>query len=100
MARVGVRCASTCPASGVRPPAIWPRWTASAPRWRNGVAGSVGAMFGPNPEAFGHPGWGGSFGSADAENHIALGYVLNQMGDRAIGDPRGTDLANAVYACL
>ena len=71
-----------------------------APRWRNGVAGSVGAMFGPNPEAFGHPGWGGSFGSADAENHIALGYVLNQMGDRAIGDPRGTDLANAVYACL
>jgi CubicO group peptidase (beta-lactamase class C family) len=71
-----------------------------APRWRNGVAGGVMDMFGTNPEAFGHPGWGGSFGSADTDNRIALGYVINQMGDRAIGDPRGTDLANAVYACL
>jgi CubicO group peptidase (beta-lactamase class C family) len=71
-----------------------------APRWRNGVCGNVDHMFGPNPEAFGHPGWGGSFGSADVEAGIAMGYVLNQMGDRSIGDPRGAALANALYACL
>jgi CubicO group peptidase (beta-lactamase class C family) len=71
-----------------------------APRWRNGVCGSINDMFGPNPEAFGHPGWGGSFGCADVENQIAMGYVLNQMGDRSIGDPRGAALAQALYASL
>jgi CubicO group peptidase (beta-lactamase class C family) len=68
--------------------------------WRNGVAGSIMNMFGPNPDTFGHPGWGGSFGCADAENRIAIGYVLNQMGDHTIGDPRGTALCAAVYECL
>jgi CubicO group peptidase (beta-lactamase class C family) len=72
-----------------------------APRWRNGVCGNaLDNMFGTNPEAFGHPGWGGSFGCADTENRISVGYVLNQMGDRAIGDPRGTALTHALYACL
>jgi CubicO group peptidase (beta-lactamase class C family) len=71
-----------------------------APRWRNGVHGSVLEMFGPNPEAFGHCGWGGAFGSADAQNRVSMGYVINQMGDRAIGDPRGAALSAAVYACL
>jgi CubicO group peptidase (beta-lactamase class C family) len=72
-----------------------------APRWRNGVCGNaMDDMFGTNPEAFGHPGWGGSFGCADTDARIAVGYVLNQMGDRAIGDPRGTALTHALYECL
>lgn len=72
-----------------------------APRWRNGVCGNaLDNMFGTNPEAFGHPGWGGSFGCADTVNRIAVGYVLNQMGDRAIGDPRGVALTHALFACL
>jgi CubicO group peptidase (beta-lactamase class C family) len=71
-----------------------------APRWRNGVHGSVLEMFGPNPDAFGHCGWGGAFGCADAQNHVSMGYVINQMGDRSIGDPRGAALSAAVYACL
>jgi CubicO group peptidase (beta-lactamase class C family) len=71
-----------------------------APRWRNGVHGSVLEMFGPNPEAFGHCGWGGAFGCADAQNRISMGYVVNQMGDLAIGDPRAAALSHAVYACL
>lgn len=69
-----------------------------APRWRNGVHGSVLEMFGPNPETFGHCGWGGAFGCADAQNRISIGYVINQMGDRSIGDPRGSALSKAVYA--
>lgn len=71
-----------------------------APRWRNGVHGSVLEMFGPNPEAFGHCGWGGAFGCADVQNSVSMGYVINQMGDRSIGDPRGAALSSAVYACL
>jgi CubicO group peptidase (beta-lactamase class C family) len=71
-----------------------------APRWRNGVHGSVLEMFGPNPETFGHCGWGGAFGCADAQNRISMGYVLNQMGERSIGDPRGTALSQAVYASI
>jgi len=72
-----------------------------APRWRNGVCGNVlDNMFGTNPEAFGHPGWGGSFGCADTDNAISMGYVVNQMSDRSIGDPRGQALAEALYACL
>jgi CubicO group peptidase (beta-lactamase class C family) len=71
-----------------------------APMWRNGVAGSIMKMFGPNPDTFGHPGWGGSFGCADTDNRIAIGYVLNQMGDHTIGDPRGTALCEALYECL
>jgi len=71
-----------------------------APRWRNGVHGSVLEMFGPNPEAFGHCGWGGAFGCADVQNRVSIGYVINQMGDRSIGDPRGAALSAALYECL
>jgi len=31
--------------------------------------------FGPNPRAFGHDGYGGSFGGADPEAKVALGYT-------------------------
>jgi len=72
----------------------------AAPFWRNGVAGNEIGTFGPNPKVFGHPGWGGSFGCADTENAVAIGYVMNQMGDRAVGDPRDVALCEAVYACL
>jgi CubicO group peptidase (beta-lactamase class C family) len=71
-----------------------------APRWRNGVHGSVLEMFGPNPETFGHCGWGGAFGCADAENRMSMGYVINQMGERSIGDPRGLAFSKVVYESL
>ena len=70
-----------------------------APMWRNGLSGNVGGMYGSAPNAVGHSGWGGSFGSADRESGIAMGYVVNQMGHEALGDPRAVALANAVYRC-
>lgn len=68
--------------------------------WRNGVCGNVLNMFGPHPQTFGHSGWGGSFGCANTETGVGIGYVVNQMGDRAVGDPRAAELCDAIYACL
>ena len=68
--------------------------------WRNGMSGNVGETFGPDPDTIGHSGWGGSFGCFNAARRVGIGYVLNQMGDRTIGDPRCVALSNAVFACL
>jgi CubicO group peptidase (beta-lactamase class C family) len=68
--------------------------------WRAGFSGNVMEMFGPHPETFGHSGWGGSFGCANTATGVGIGYVLNQMGDRTVGDPRGTALCAAIHDCL
>ena len=70
-------------------------------QWGRGVAltGDTG-FFGPNPRTFGHSGWGGSFGCADPDAHLAIGYVCNQMGPDLAGDPRARALCAAIYACL
>lgn len=65
--------------------------------WRQGLSGNVEGMYGPLSTTVGHSGWGGSFGCADPERNVAIGYVLNQMGDRTVGDPRGTALCQAVF---
>jgi hypothetical protein len=48
----------------------------------------------------GRDGWGGSFGCADTEATVSIGYVLNQMGDGIVGDPRATALCDRIYSCL
>lgn len=58
------------------------------------------SQYGPNPRAFGHDGYGGSFGMADPEGGIALGYVVNHMGVTLAGDPRKVALLDAVYGAL
>lgn len=57
-------------------------------------------MFGPRPNVFGHSGWGGSFGCADTKEAVAIGYVMNQMGEGLVGDARATALCRTVYHCL
>ncbi|WP_093841406.1 serine hydrolase domain-containing protein [Streptomyces aidingensis] len=64
--------------------------------WLSGPHGS----YGPNPLAFGHDGFGGSFGLADPESRVAIGYVMNRMGPHIADDPRKTALIDAVYASL
>jgi CubicO group peptidase (beta-lactamase class C family) len=64
--------------------------------WGLGLALNTPGIYGPNPGAFGHSGWGGSFGCADPEAEIAIGYVPNQMGSELVGDPRTLGLCNAV----
>jgi CubicO group peptidase (beta-lactamase class C family) len=55
--------------------------------------------FGPNPEAFGHFGAGGSLGFADPVAGVAFGYVMNLMGPRW-QNPTTRNLIDALYSCL
>ena len=68
--------------------------------WAAGVVVNTQGHYGPNKLAFGHTGWGGSFGCADLEHGIGIGYVHNQMGPKVVGDPRGIALCAAIYECL
>ncbi len=54
---------------------------------------------GPNPEAFGHFGAGGSLGFADPRAGVAFGYVMNRMGPR-FQSPTNRDLVEALYSRL
>ena len=67
--------------------------------WGMGVAINAPGIYGPNPHAFGHSGWGGSFGCADPDADVAIGYVCNQMGPELVGDPRTAGLCAAVLDC-
>jgi CubicO group peptidase (beta-lactamase class C family) len=57
-------------------------------------------ILGPNPEAFGHGGAGGSIGMADPAAGVAIAYVMNQMGQGVLLNARGQSLIDATYACL
>lgn len=70
-----------------------------APGWGMGVLLNRLGIYGPNPGAFGHPGRGGSFGCADPEAGLAMGYAMNQLGGSGLADPRSLALVSAVYAC-
>jgi CubicO group peptidase (beta-lactamase class C family) len=58
-----------------------------------------GRPLGPNPEAFGHYGYGGSVGFADPVAGVGFGYVMNRPGERW-KTPRTQRLIDAVYASL
>jgi CubicO group peptidase (beta-lactamase class C family) len=57
-------------------------------------------IYGPNPRSFAHAGWGGSFGAADPDAKLGLGYAMNQMYPNLMGDPRSVSLIDAVYESL
>jgi CubicO group peptidase (beta-lactamase class C family) len=50
--------------------------------------------------SFGHTGAGGSFGYADPENGLGVGYVMNKMSAGVLGDPRARRLTRACYASI
>lgn len=68
--------------------------------WRTGIMGNSNRMFGPNPEAFGHPGSGGSVGFGDPVAGVSAGYVMNKQSHHIMGDPRSLKLIDALYSCL
>lgn len=70
------------------------------PQWSMGFARNAGGMLGPEPDTFGHGGWGGSLGCAHAATGIAIGYALNHMGAELVGDPRATAICRAVFECV
>jgi CubicO group peptidase (beta-lactamase class C family) len=53
-----------------------------------------------SPTAFGHYGAGGSVGFADPAAGIGFAYVMNKMDLGIAGDPRTSDLIDAVYAAI
>ncbi|MDG1444219.1 MAG: serine hydrolase [Pseudomonadales bacterium] len=56
--------------------------------------------YGPNLEAFGHAGAGGSLGFADPVTGIGFAYVMNQMQSDSSQIPRSQRLVNALYDCI
>jgi CubicO group peptidase (beta-lactamase class C family) len=58
---------------------------------------AVRRMFGPSPNAFGHPGAGGSHAFADPENRISFAYVMNQMEQSLLPNEKSLRLVNEVY---
>jgi len=68
--------------------------------WSAGVMGNINRHFGPNENAFGQAGFGGSCVLIDPENRLTAAYVMNKMSPHLVGDPRAIRLIDAVYAAL
>jgi CubicO group peptidase (beta-lactamase class C family) len=68
--------------------------------WRAGIIGNSNRLYGPNLEAFGHSGNGGSMGMGDPVAGVSAGYVMNKQSHHIMGDPRALALINALYSCL
>lgn len=66
-------------------------------RWGAGFLCNTDGLYGPNPRAFGHSGWGGSFAFADPDLRMGFAYTMNRMGTDLVGDPRNAALLESVY---
>jgi len=53
--------------------------------------------FASSPRGFGAPGAGGSFGFADPDARLGMGYVMNKMGVHLVDDPREKALRDAAH---
>jgi CubicO group peptidase (beta-lactamase class C family) len=69
--------------------------------WAAGLMRNEGLhIFGSNPNAVGHCGWGGSCAFADPEAGLSMAYVMTRQSPHLIGDPRAVRLVEALYAGL
>jgi CubicO group peptidase (beta-lactamase class C family) len=68
--------------------------------WAAGFLRNEENCWGPNADAFGHGGWGGSFGFADPVADVTIGYAMNFMSDQMDRNPRRRALIEAVYKML
>ncbi|MFT5691687.1 MAG: CubicO group peptidase (beta-lactamase class C family) [Oceanicoccus sp.] len=69
-------------------------------RRARGFVLGIDGSYGPNKNAFGHAGVGGSLGFADADKKISFGYAMNQMQSDPGSTPRSRLLVDALYASL
>ncbi|MES2860878.1 MAG: serine hydrolase domain-containing protein [Pseudomonadota bacterium] len=69
--------------------------------WAAGLMRNQGLdIFGPNPDALGHCGWGGSCALADPATKLSAAYVMTRQSPHLIGDPRAQRLIQALYSAL
>ena len=68
--------------------------------WAAGMMRNINRHFGPNENAYGHAGFGGSCVVVDPENNLTIAYVMNKMSPYLVGDPRAVHLVDALYDCL
>ncbi len=69
--------------------------------WAAGFTRNAGLdIFGPDPEAVGHCGWGGSCAFADPAAKVSAAYVMTRQSPHLIGDPRALRLFRALYEGL
>ncbi|TNE57841.1 MAG: class A beta-lactamase-related serine hydrolase [Alphaproteobacteria bacterium] len=69
--------------------------------WGRGFVRNLARLiYGPNREAFGHSGWGGSFAYADPVEGLGVSYVMNRMNANLAADARGLRLVKALYKSL
>ena len=50
--------------------------------------------------SFGHSGAGGSYGFADPEHELAVGYVMNKMSEGVVVDPRSSGIVSSIYPAI
>ena len=55
-------------------------------------------VFGSSNQAFGTPGFGGSFGFADPETGIGFAYTMNRLGFHLLSDPRELRVRQTLFA--
>lgn len=90
----GVQLLSPSAIAGMTRPRGEPRDEMLGERqWAGGVALNRGGLYGQGANAFGHSGWGGSFGFADPDSARGVAYIVNRMGSALNGDPRARALA-------
>lgn len=69
--------------------------------WGAGFTRNAGLnIFGPNPEAVGHCGWGGSCAFADPARRLSAAYTMTRQSPYLVGDPRAQRLIQALYGAL
>ena len=69
--------------------------------WAAGLMRNAGLnVFGPNPDALGHCGWGGSCVMADPEIRLSAAYAMTRQSPYLIGDPRAQRLIEALYTAF
>jgi len=69
--------------------------------WAAGLMRNAGLnIFGPNPDAVGHCGWGGSCALADPTRKLSAAYVMTRQSPHLVGDPRAQRLIESLYSAL
>ncbi|WP_052573923.1 serine hydrolase domain-containing protein [Haloferula sp. BvORR071] len=55
-------------------------------------------LYGPSPQAFGHPGAGGSHALGDPDSGLSFAYLMNQMELNVFPGPKSTDMVRALFS--